>query len=274
METKRKATMQSADGDTIHIEVLTPKQSEEDLDHGLERFVNKYTTVLGNGHIVSIPDNPMGTLRFQATEIVPELELDFRPDQVLLHVNTFHTRQHLDDILSTAIDVGAKHLLVVSGDGGERLPKLSPESIGMADCQVVTSVELLKYIDREYPGRFVCGVAYNPYEPQDHELEKMRRKIDAGATYAITQPILDNHDDVKPVSDLGIPVVIGAWMSKNLHLLYDCVGCEIPEGTAYDAVANLVQLRRRFPDHGLYLSMLGFKTQLPVLAKTLAAATV
>ena len=42
-----------------------------------------------------------------------------------------------------------------------------------------TSVELLKYVNREYPGMFSLGVAFNPYEPEDHEMEKTQRKIDA-----------------------------------------------------------------------------------------------
>jgi hypothetical protein len=54
-------------------------------------------------------------------------------------------------------------------------------------------------------------------------------------------------------------------MSKKLHLLGECVGTTIPEGTPYDPIQNLRDLRSSFPDFGLYLALLGFKTQFPLL---------
>jgi methylenetetrahydrofolate reductase (NADPH) len=132
-------------------------------------------------------------------------------------------------------------------------------------CTTVTSVELLRYIDREHPGRFTCGVAFNPYEPQDAEIEKMRRKADAGASFIITQPIIGRDDRLAGLAPFPLPVILDAWMSKKLHLLSECVGHEIPEGTPYDPMENLRELRRNYPDYGLYLAILGFKTQYPLL---------
>jgi methylenetetrahydrofolate reductase (NADPH) len=129
----------------------------------------------------------------------------------------------------------------------------------------VTSVELLRYIDREYPGQFTCGVAFNPYEPQEDEIAKMKRKADAGATFIITQPIIGRDDRLAGLEPFGLPVILDAWMSKKLHLLSECVGHEIPEGTPYDPMENLRELRRNYPDYGLYLAILGFKTQYPLL---------
>ena len=52
-------------------------------------------------------------------------------------------------------------------------------------------------------------------------------------------------------------------MSKKLHLLSECVGHGIPEGTPYDPLENLKELRRNYPDYGLYLAILGFKHPVP-----------
>jgi methylenetetrahydrofolate reductase (NADPH) len=253
----------------LHVEILTPKQNTKDLDGDLEKFATKFEKTMEAGYVASITDNPMGLLSFQATEIIPELELAFDPEQLLIHLNTFHTKEALDEILKTAIGMGCKYLLAISGDGSERLPKLSPESIGMTG-NAVTAVELMQYIHREYPGAFTIGVAFNPYEPQDHELEKMRHKLDAGAAFVITQPIIGHDERVDALEELGIPVIIDAWMSKKLHLLSECVGYEIPEDTPYDPIENLRELRRAFPSHGFYLALLGFKTQLPILGDVLA----
>ncbi len=164
------------DNKTFHIEILTPKQNSKKLEEDLELFADKYTKVIEAGYVACITDNPMGLLSFQATEVIPEFDLPVEPEQLVIHLNTFHTRDGLDEILTTAADMGAKYLLTISGDGSERLPKLTPECLGL-NCNTVTSIELLQYINKAYPGKFSCGVAFNPYEPSEHELERMQRRI-------------------------------------------------------------------------------------------------
>lgn len=243
---------------------MTPRQDCPDLDSELERFSERYGMIVGEGYEVSIPDNPMGRLSFQSTEILAELGLTVKPDQLTVHVNTFHTKEALDQILDTAVKLGVNQLLAVTGDGGERLPKLRPDAIGET-CNSVTSVELMRYINRRHPGVFTLGVAFNPYEPQDHELEKMHRKVAAGAEFICTQPIIGRDERVYSLKQFGLPVVIDAWMSKKLHLLSECVGYTIPEDTPYDPIANLSELRSAYPDCGLYLALVSYKNHFPIL---------
>jgi methylenetetrahydrofolate reductase (NADPH) len=248
----------------FHVELQTPKRSSEDIEKDLRTFDEKYRKVVEAGWIVCITDNPMGLLSYGATETIDLLGLPVHPEQLMVHLNTFHTKTELDEILNATKGFGGKYLLVVSGDGSQRLHRLEPAEVGV-DAKTVTSVELLRYIDREYPGQFTCGVAFNPYEPQDAEIEKMKRKVDAGATFIITQPIIGRDERLEGLKPFPLPVIIDAWMSKKLHLLSECVGHEIPEGTPYDPIENLKELRRNYPDYGLYLAILGFKTQYPVL---------
>jgi methylenetetrahydrofolate reductase (NADPH) len=250
----------------LHIELLSPKQKTQKLEEDLQVFAEKYHKVFEAGHMVCITDNPMGNLRFQGTELIQELHLPANAEQVSIHLSTFHTKKDLDGILAGAIDMGIDNVLVISGDGSTRLPKLRGEDIGI-DVPSVTSVELIRYIRREYGGAFILGVAFNPYEPQDHELEKMRRKVDAGAEYVTTQPIIEQHPAMEALGAFGIPVVVECWMSKNLHLLSECVGYEIPQETPYDPMANLRALIANYPDCGYYLALTGFKTQWPVLER-------
>lgn len=248
----------------FHVELQTPKRSSEDIEKDLATFEDKYRKVVEAGWTVCITDNPMGLLSYGAMETIDLLGLPVRPERLMVHLNTFHPRAELDAVLEAFGAAGGRHLLVVSGDGSQRLHRLEPAEIGIG-ATTVTSVELLRYIDREHPGRFTCGVAFNPYEPQDAELEKMRRKVDAGASFVITQPIIGRDDRLDALAPFGLPVVLDAWMSKKLHLLSECVGHEIPEGTPYDPMENLRELRRSYPDCGLYLAILGFKTQYPLL---------
>jgi methylenetetrahydrofolate reductase (NADPH) len=252
------------DNKICHIEVVTPKQNTEDLDGDLAKFADKYTQVMDAGHVVCITDNPMGRLSFQATDIIPELGLPVKPSQLSVHLNTFHTRDELHKILDTCANWGAKDVLVISGDGNERLPKLAPASIGLT-CNSVTAVELVAYIRKTYPGVFSLGVAFNPYEPPEHEMEKMHRKIEAGAEFICTQPVLGRDDRVLGLAALGLPVFVECWMSKKLHLLSECVGYTIPEDTPYDPMANLKELQGIYEGCGMYLAMLGMKTQFPLL---------
>ncbi len=253
-----------------HVEILPPKQDSEKLEKDLETFATKYTRAMESGYCICITDNAMGLVAFQGTEVIEELELPVMPEQVMIHLNTFHTKEDLDNILGVCKSKGIKYLLIITGDGSERLPKLEPSDVGATDVEAVTSVELLRYIDREYPDTFVLGVAFNPYEPEEHEFEKMERKMDAGATFIITQPLIEKSVIVDKLLEKypNIPVVVEAWMSKKLYLLSDAVGYEIPEDTAFDPIATLKMLHQIYPKCGVYLSLLGFKTQYDLIKDT------
>jgi methylenetetrahydrofolate reductase (NADPH) len=241
------------------IELLTPKQSDESFEEHLEMFSRRYRRILETGAVVSIPDNPLGNLHFTAMEVVGYLSLPFDPDRTLLHVNSFHRKKDLETFLKDAADLGLRHLLVVSGDGGPRLSRLEPGDIG-AEGKAVTSIELLRYVEREFPGRFTCGVAFNHYEPREHEMEKLRRKFDAGARFVVTQPVVGFDQTVSALGALGMPVWVGAWLSKRIELLLTCVGATVQaDQPPYDPYANLAALHTGYPGFGIYLSQISFK---------------
>lgn len=252
---------------TYLIEVLPPKQDSEKLEKDLEKFSNKYIRVMNSGYCACITDNAMGLLSFQGSEIIEVLELPVIPEQVMIHLNTFHRKDDLDNILNSCKSSGIKYLLVITGDGSERLPKLRPQDIDATNIESVTSVELLQYINCKYPDTFVLGVAFNPYEPEEHEFEKMERKIKAGATFIITQPLIERNEVVDRLLKKypETPVVVEAWMSKKLHLLSEAVGYEIPENREFDPISTLKMLHKLYPECGVYLSLLGFKTQYDLI---------
>jgi methylenetetrahydrofolate reductase (NADPH) len=252
------------------VEVLPPKQDSIKLEEDLERFKSKYSRVLGSGYCACITDNAMGLLSFQGTEIIEELELPVIPEQVMIHLNTFHRKDDLDHILESCKSLGIKYLLVITGDGSARLPKLRPQDINVPHTESVTSVELLQYINYHYPNTFILGVAFNPYEPEEHEFEKMERKIRAGATFIVTQPLIEKNKVVDRLLEKypEIPVIVEAWMSKKLYLLSEAVGYEIPENREFDPLSTLKILHKLYPECGIYLSLLGFKTQYHLIEET------
>ena len=253
---------------TYLIEMLTPKLSSEKFESELEVFADRYGQVLDEGHVVSVPDNPMGEPRFQLTEVIEELGLPLEPDQVLMHMNTFHPKAHLEKTLDDADRLGIRHLMVISGDGGQRLTRLEPADIG-SDAGTVTSVQLTEYIMNRHPNQFEVGVAFNPYEPMEQELARLRQKIEAGASFVATQPVFGEEANLSALRDFGMPVFAGVWMSRNLDLLARCLGRDHMDRPDDDPFSVLDRVRKAYPEFGLYVSMLGFKHQWPKLREEL-----
>jgi 5,10-methylenetetrahydrofolate reductase len=254
------------------VELLSPKRSAGDrMPSLLERFAERYRRAMDAGCGISIPDNPMGQPRLSALECIERMGLFVDPEKLVMNLNTFHTKSELDALLQRADEANLKYLLVVRGDGGPLLSKLDAQSIG-GRLNVATSIDLIRYIHDRHPGRFVTGAAFNPYKPMPFELNRMQQKIDAGAGYAVTQPIIGKNEAVDRLQELKIAVVVEAWMSQNIDLLYKSVGQEKDEpAAAYDPLENLNALHAAYPGCCVYLSMLSFKADwreiLPRLAQ-------
>ena len=242
------------------VELLTPGTPDDDNNGAaFTRFAERYRRVLEAGCGVSVPDNPMGRPRLGLLQVLDRCGLEVHPEQVVMNLNTFHLKDELDRILGKSADEGLKYILVVRGDGGPLLPKLDPGSIGGA-LSVATSIDLIRYINKQYPD-FVTGAAFNPYKKPSFELDRLKKKIDAGARFTVTQPVIGRDPNVDMLGTMETTVVIEAWMSKNIDLLYKSVGKK-PDGEAegYDPVSNLMRLRESYPGRCIYLSMLNLKT--------------
>jgi methylenetetrahydrofolate reductase (NADPH) len=244
------------------IELLSPKRSTDDqFEALLDRFAERYRRIIDAGCGVSIPDNPMGQPRLGALESFDLRGLSVDSNKVVMNLNTFHTKSELDELLRKAAKASLKYILVVRGDGGPLLPKLDAKSIG-GSRSVATSIDLIRYINNEFFGQFITGAAFNPYNPMPFELNRMKQKIDAGAKYAVTQPIIGKDKSVEMLQDLNIAIVIEAWMSRNIDLLYRSVGKNKDEkAEKYDPVENLKALHKFYPQCSVYLSMLSFKQE-------------
>ena len=243
------------------VELLSPKRSFEGqaVEEHLDRFADRYQKIIDAGLGLSIPDNPMGQPRMGAMESIGLKRLQIDPNRIVMNLNTFHTKNELDKMLKKAATAKLKYILVVRGDGGPLLSKLEPKSIG-GTRNVATSIDLIRYINVKFPGVFMTGAAYNPYKPLSFELKHMTQKIEAGAKFAVTQPIIGRNQSVDELKLLNIPIIVEAWMSKNIDLLFKSVGKEKDETAKnYDPIDNLKALHAFYPECCVYLSMLSFK---------------
>ena len=192
------------------VELLSPKRSADaQIEILLDRFAERFRRIMDAGCGISIPDNPMGQPRLGALESIYLRDLSVDPEKVLMNLNTFHTKSDLDGLLEKAAKANLKYILVIRGDGGPLLPKLDAQSIG-GKLSVATSIDLIRYINKEYSGQFVTGAAFNPYKPMPFELNRMKQKIDAGAKYVVTQPIIGKDENVDRLKEFNIAVVVEA----------------------------------------------------------------
>ena len=101
----------------------------EATEDDLQLFAAKLGRVMKSGFTASLTDNAMGLLAFQGHECIEELGLAVRPEQILIHLNTFHTKKNLDEILSSCLRLGIRSILAISGDGSARLSRLNLKSL-------------------------------------------------------------------------------------------------------------------------------------------------
>lgn len=249
------------DKTTCIIEMTPPRRDAQNMNAALQRFSERFTRVMTSGFVASVSDNVMGVPHVQPLEIIQSLKLTPFRDQVIVHLNTFHTGEEVDRTLQICQNMGITNLLCLTGDGSELLPKLQPEEINAAETQEVTSVELIRYIKTSCPN-FSCGTAFNPYVPLEKELKKMERKLAAGADFVITQPVLGKNENLDRLMERypDLPVVVECWFSKNLDLLSDLIGEKPKDGDAYDGFETLLELRKAYPNSGNCMSMINFKT--------------
>jgi len=239
------------------IEILTPrKDGDRPVQEDMERFAHRYEQALSSGCAVSIPDNPLGNLRYTALETFDYLGLQTDPEKTLINLNTFHSKDELDLLLQDAARKWLRYVLVVRGDGSPELPKLQPRDLE-AEVKMVTSIELLRYMNTRHGDIFCTGAAFNQYKPESVERVKLARKKSAGARFLIAQPVMGEDFIITSLMDEDIPLVLEAWMSPRIELFFKSVKSPLPMNLDnFDPVKNLETLHEVYPRSCVYLSML------------------
>jgi len=142
------------------------------------------------------------------------------------------TRENIREMLETYRDQGIRHIVALRGD--------MPSGMGEAG-EFRYANELVKFIREETGAHFHIEVAaYPEYHPQasspDRDLENFRRKVEAGASSAITQYFYNpdayfRFRDRCSETGVQIPIVPGIMPITNYHQLArfsDNCGAEIP----------------------------------------------
>jgi homocysteine S-methyltransferase len=149
----------------------------------------------------------------------------------------------LSDLLGAAA-AGLHNLLVITGDP----PKMGPypDATAVFDIDAIGLTNLVARLNHGLdpggneigaPTRFVHGVGLNPAAPDlERELARFAWKAEAGACFAITQPVFDLRqlEQVLPrIAGFGIPVIAGIWPLVSLRnaefLANEVPGIAVPD---------------------------------------------
>ncbi len=192
---------------------------------------------------VTLADNSLGIVRVSNMALASMLKQN--GIEPLVHVtcrdrNLIGQQSHLMGLHV----LGIHHILLVTGD-----PSRFGDLPGATSVYDVSSIELTKMVKRlnagigfsgqpmKYPSRFIIGTAFNPHVRHfDKALDRLRRKLDAGADYVMTQPIFDIRlfepiaraaEEYKAPVFVGIMPLVSARNARFLH--HEVPGITIPE---------------------------------------------
>jgi methionine synthase / methylenetetrahydrofolate reductase (NADH) len=171
---------------------------------------------------VNIPDSPRASARMsnQALSLLMQQEVGI---EAILHY-TCRDRNVLgiqSDLLGAAA-TGIRNLICITGDP----PKMGsyPDATAVFDVDAIGLVNIVHNLNRglDLGGNpigagtgFVIGVGANPGLPNlDEEIKRFEYKVEAGAEYAVTQPVFDLsllETFLRRIEHCRIPVVVGIW---------------------------------------------------------------
>jgi methionine synthase / methylenetetrahydrofolate reductase(NADPH) len=131
----------------------------------------------------------------------------------------------LSDLLGAAAG-GLRNVLIVTGDPPAMGPY--PDSTAVFDIDSIGLTNLVRRLNQGLdpggnpigePTRFVVGVALNQGADLEHELERFAWKVEAGADFAVTQPVFDAGQLERFLGRVRarIPVIAGIWPLTSLR---------------------------------------------------------
>jgi methylenetetrahydrofolate reductase (NADPH) len=199
----------------VSFEFFPPKT--EEMERTLWEAIARLEPLGPN--FVSITYGAGGSTRERTHATVARLveETTLRPAAHLTCVGA--TRAEIDEVVRAYHNAGVRHIVALRGDppGGPDAPyRTSPDGY-QSTAELVAGIKRIADFE-------ISVAAYPERHPQSpnilHDIELLKRKVDAGATRAITQFFFDNSAylrfcDVAAAAGLNIPIVPGIVPMQN-----------------------------------------------------------
>lgn len=203
---------------------------------------------------VSVTYGAAGSARRQTIDLVSRMRKDFGVEAMAHLTCLGASRDEVSDVLKRLEDAGVENLLALRGDppeGGRRFTA-HPEGFAYAN-------ELVEYVRKNF--KFCVGAACYPEvhvesTSSDLDLFNLKKKVEMGAEFLITQLFFDNQkyfDFVARVRaiGIGIPIIPGIMPITNvtqIERFTKMCGASIP-------VSLMTELQLLREDHHAVLSL-------------------
>ena len=193
---------------------------------------------------INVPDGPRAQSRMGALMSALLIEREVGIETVIHYCcRDRNLLSMLSDLLGAAAH-RLRNLLIVTGDP----PKMGPypEATGVFDIDSIGLTNLVHRLNHGLdpggnaigaPTAFVIGVGVNPVAVDpERELKRFAWKVDAGAEFAMTQPVFDPEQlerFIARTEGFRIPIVAGIWPLVSLRnaefLANEVPGVSVPE---------------------------------------------
>jgi len=215
----------------------------------IDRIVDQVGRVMSNSQVDAVDINSGTLARVGMDALMLAGALEAHGFETIPHLTTRDANIiGLQAMLLGAWCVGGvRNVLAITGDP----PSVGdyPETNGVYELDSIGLVKVLTRLNQgsDWAGKglggatnFTIGVAVNPVaEDIDEELRRFESKVEAGAHFAMTQPIFDPAHWREFLKKLGgkspIPVLVGVWpltsYKQALRLNNEVPGIVIPERT-------------------------------------------
>jgi homocysteine S-methyltransferase len=171
---------------------------------------------------INIPDGPRASSRLSPMVTAVRIQQEAGIEAVLHFCCRDRNLIGMQSDILGASAIGLHNMLVVTGDP----PKLGdyPDATGVFDMDSIALAGVIGNLNRgldiggnriDPPISLVVGVGANPVAADlDREIERFRQKVNAGAEFAVTQPVFDPDSLVRfldAIEGFRIPLVAGIW---------------------------------------------------------------
>jgi homocysteine S-methyltransferase len=179
-------------------------------------------------HAINIPDSPRASARMSAQSLCLQIQQQTGIETVLHYTCRDRNLLSIQSDLLGASSLGLRNILCLTGDP----PKLGnyPDATAVFDVDAIGLVNVVNRLNHglDIGGNpigastgFTLGVAANPGVPDiDNEIRRFAYKVEAGAEYAITQPVFDMRlleIFLRRIEEFRIPVIAGIWPLTSLR---------------------------------------------------------
>jgi len=179
-------------------------------------------------HAINVPDSPRASARMSAQSLCIQIQQHTGIETVLHYTCRDRNILSIQSDLLGASSIGLHNILCLTGDP----PKLGnyPDATAVFDVDAIGLVNIVRRLNHGLDigsnsigasTNFTIAVAANPGVPDiEHELRRFEYKVEAGAEYAITQPVFDLRlleEFLKRIEGHRIPVIAGIWPLTSLR---------------------------------------------------------